>query len=246
MFGKLVLVGQTTRTACSFRSTGVEILAATPSISCRTPTVRTASSAKSSGHTLMPTVDDGNLASDLPDWWPYPVQCGHGHPWSRGHVLCAVPVPRRWRHLRAHRGSVHDRRLPLSLVPPAALPARRSALPRHCCSDARTWLGDRTRSGEHNTVGSQVGSHRQPTPGDSEPTEVFGNRYLPGIQRQWPTPPDRRDLVRIEGVGETTSAASPRSEEISHRVIAGRQWHAVGSWQDQPIPADKVRRRRPW
>jgi hypothetical protein len=32
-------------------------------------------------------VDDGNLANDLPDWWPYPVQCGHGHPWSPGHVI---------------------------------------------------------------------------------------------------------------------------------------------------------------
>jgi hypothetical protein len=33
------------------------------------------------------TMDEGNLANDLPDWWPYPVQCGHGHPWSPGHVL---------------------------------------------------------------------------------------------------------------------------------------------------------------
>jgi len=32
-------------------------------------------------------VDDGNLTNALPDWWPYPVQCGHGHPWSPGHVL---------------------------------------------------------------------------------------------------------------------------------------------------------------
>ena len=30
---------------------------------------------------------DGGLANDLPDWWPYPVQCGHGHPWSPGHVI---------------------------------------------------------------------------------------------------------------------------------------------------------------
>lgn len=45
----------------------------------------------------------------------------------------AVPVPRRRRHLWAHRGPVHDRPLPLSLVPPAALPARRRALPRHWC-----------------------------------------------------------------------------------------------------------------
>ena len=32
-------------------------------------------------------MDEGNLANDLPDWWPYPVQCGHGHPWSPGHVI---------------------------------------------------------------------------------------------------------------------------------------------------------------
>jgi len=32
-------------------------------------------------------MDDGNLVNDLPDWWPYPVQCGHGHPWSPGHVI---------------------------------------------------------------------------------------------------------------------------------------------------------------
>ena len=32
-------------------------------------------------------MDDGDLADDLPDWWPYPVRCGHGHPWSPGHVI---------------------------------------------------------------------------------------------------------------------------------------------------------------
>jgi hypothetical protein len=32
-------------------------------------------------------MDDGNLVNDLPDWWPYPVQCRHGHPWSPGHVI---------------------------------------------------------------------------------------------------------------------------------------------------------------
>jgi hypothetical protein len=32
-------------------------------------------------------MDDGDLANDLPDWWPYPVRCGHGHPWSPGHVI---------------------------------------------------------------------------------------------------------------------------------------------------------------
>jgi hypothetical protein len=32
-------------------------------------------------------MDDGNLANDLPECWPYPVQCGHGHPWSPGQVV---------------------------------------------------------------------------------------------------------------------------------------------------------------
>ena len=77
---------------------------------------------------------------------------------------------------------------------------RHSALRDTGVSDPKTWLGDRTRSGEHNTVGSHVGSHRQSTPCDSEPTEVFDNPALePGIQLLWPTPADRRGLVRIEG-----------------------------------------------
>jgi len=39
-------------------------------------------------------MDDGDLANDLPDWWPYPVQCGHGHPWSPGHVIVSyLPCP---------------------------------------------------------------------------------------------------------------------------------------------------------
>ena len=36
------------------------------------------------------SMDDGNLSNDLPDWWPYPVQCGHGHPRSPGHVLVSM------------------------------------------------------------------------------------------------------------------------------------------------------------
>jgi hypothetical protein len=48
----------------------------------------------------------------------------------RHRLLCAVPLPRRRRHLRAHRGPVHDRRLPLSLVPPKARSGRRGGLPR--------------------------------------------------------------------------------------------------------------------
>ena len=51
---------------------------------------------------------------------------------------------------------------------------------------------------EHITVGSQVGSHRQPTQRDSEPTEVFDNRYPPAIQLLCPTQADRQGLVRIE------------------------------------------------
>ena len=31
--------------------------------------------------------DDGNLANEPPGWWPYPVQCGHRHPWSPSHVI---------------------------------------------------------------------------------------------------------------------------------------------------------------
>jgi hypothetical protein len=39
-------------------------------------------------------MDDGDLANDLPDWWPYPVRCGHGHPWSPGHVIVSyLPCP---------------------------------------------------------------------------------------------------------------------------------------------------------
>ena len=39
-------------------------------------------------------MDDGAPANELPDWWPYPVQCGHGHPWSPGHVIVSyLPCP---------------------------------------------------------------------------------------------------------------------------------------------------------
>jgi hypothetical protein len=38
-------------------------------------------------------MDDGNLADDLPDWWPYPVQCGHGLPWSPGIPMGAATGP---------------------------------------------------------------------------------------------------------------------------------------------------------
>ena len=72
-------------------------------------------------------------------------------------------------------------RLPLSLVPPAALPARLSVLPRH------RWGAKREPC--------------QPTQGDREPTEAFDTRQLPGIQLQSPTSADRQDLVRIEGSG---------------------------------------------
>jgi len=81
-------------------------------------------------------MDDGNLVNDLPDWWPYPVQCSHGHPWSPGHVIvsyvrCLCRADEGiFGHTVVH-GPLHYRRLPLSLVPPAALSVQRSALPRH-------------------------------------------------------------------------------------------------------------------
>ena len=49
------------------------------------------------------------------------------------------------------------------LVPPAALPARRDALPRS---------------------GSQVGSHHHPTQGDQSLLKRSTHRQLPGIQLQ--------------------------------------------------------------
>ena len=55
-----------------------------------------------------------------------------------------------------------------------------------------------------------MGSHRQPTQCDSEPTEVFDNRHLPGIQLLWPTLADRQDLVRIEGVRGSNPLSSTR------------------------------------
>ena len=61
-------------------------------------------------------------------------------------------------------------------------------------------------------MGSQVGSHRQPTQGDSESTEAFDNRYLLGIQLQWPTPADREDLVRMERDPHRVSVMSTEAE----------------------------------
>ena len=78
-------------------------------------------------------MDDGDLANDLPDWWPYPVQCGHGHPWSPGHVIVSyLPCPCRADEGISGHTVVHctTERLPLGLVPPATPPARRGVLPR--------------------------------------------------------------------------------------------------------------------
>ena len=120
-------------------------------------------------------MDDGNLADDLPDWWPYPVQCGHGHPWSPGHVIVSyVRCPcRADEGISAHtvvrcttdgcRSAWYRPRH----YPPGAAPSRDTGV-----SDPRTWLGDRACRREHNTVGSQVGSHRQSTQDDSESNEV--------------------------------------------------------------------------
>jgi hypothetical protein len=63
-------------------------------------------------------------------------------------------------------------------------------------------MGDRTGSGEHNTVGSQVGSHRQPTQGDSESTEAFDNCVL----------------TRHPATG---TDASRQAESRSHRGVRG-------------------------
>ena len=32
-------------------------------------------------------MDDGDLANDLPVWWPYPASCGQGHPWGPGKII---------------------------------------------------------------------------------------------------------------------------------------------------------------
>src|SRR4029077_17781533 len=101
-------------------------------------------------------MDGGGLADDLPDWWPYPVRCGHGHPWPPGHVIVScLPCP-----CRADEGisghtvvhSLHDRRLPLSLAPPTPPPARRDALRRR--------------------RGASRGATVPPAQGDPEPTEA--------------------------------------------------------------------------
>jgi hypothetical protein len=86
--------------------------------------------------------------------------------------------------------------------PPGAAPSR--GVP-----DPRTWLGDRMRSGEHNTVGSQAGSHRQSTQDDSESTEVFDNRYL----TRHPA---------------TVADASRQAEPRSHRGSQASAWIGVG------------------
>ena len=120
-------------------------------------------------------MDDGNLADDLPDWWPYPVQCGHGHPWSPGHVLVSyVRCPCRADEgisghtvVRCTTDGCRSAWYRPRHYPPSAAPTRDTGVP-----DPQTWLGDRTRSREHNTVGSQVGSHRQSTQYDSESNEV--------------------------------------------------------------------------
>jgi hypothetical protein len=73
----------------------------------------------------------GNLANDLPEWWAVPRAMRPGASLvtrPRLRLLHAMPVPRRRRHLRAHRGPVRDRLLPLSVVSPAALPAQRNVL----------------------------------------------------------------------------------------------------------------------
>lgn len=89
----------------------------------------------------------------------------------------------------------------------------------------RRWLDDRHRvhrrgsdwtcRGGRSTAGSQVGSHRQPTQYDSEPTEAFDNRHWPGIKLLRSTLGDRRGLVRIEGV--TDCLATWRDGSFSRR-----------------------------
>jgi hypothetical protein len=124
--------------------------------------------------------DGGNLANDLPEWWPYPAQCGQGHPWSPGHVLVSYmrcPVPRRRRHLRAHRGSgarptaAAQRGITRGTIRPAQRP------PRHQCYRPRTYLTTGSKGASTRPPGSHVGSHRHPTQGDSGSTEAFDNRH---------------------------------------------------------------------
>jgi hypothetical protein len=100
-------------------------------------------------------MDDGELADDLPGWWPYPVRCGHGHPWSPGHVIVSyLPCA-----CRADEGiSGHT-------VVHCTTDGCRSAWyrPRHYPPDATP----------PDAAGNQAGSHRHPTQGDPEPAEAF-------------------------------------------------------------------------
>ena len=139
-------------------------------------------------------MDDGGLANDLPDWWPYPVWCGHGHPWSPGHVLVSyLRCPcRRRRHLRAHRGPLYDGWLPLSLVTPAALPARHGAIPRRCFrpTDLVRRPSAKWRAQYR---GEPVGEPRQPT--QCDPESHWSVRY-PVITRR---PATMADASRHSG-----------------------------------------------
>jgi len=85
-----------------------------------------------------------------------PMKASSGTPWSGARQTTAAPPG-------TARGTTR----------PAHRPAAALVFPT-----LRTWLGDRARSGETNTVGSHMGSHRQPTQCDSGSTEAFDNRYL--------------------------------------------------------------------
>ena len=122
----------------------------------------------------------GNLANDLPEWWPYPAQCGQGHPWSPGHILVScmrcpcradegisghTVVPVRDRLLAAQRGITRG----------TTRPPQRP--PRHQCYRPRTYLTTGSKGASTRPPGSHVGSHRHPTRGDSGSTEAFDNRH---------------------------------------------------------------------
>jgi hypothetical protein len=98
---------------------------------------------------------DRDFANDLPDWWPYPVQCGHGHPWSPGHVIVSY-LPCASVLTTASPGTPWSGARPMAAAQPSTArattrPTRRPPTP----------------------LGSQAGSHRHPTQGDPEPTEAF-------------------------------------------------------------------------
>jgi hypothetical protein len=66
--------------------------------------------------------------------WPYPVECGRGHPWSPGHVIvsyvsCLCRAEEGISGYTVVRCTVGD--CPLGLVQPAAFPARRAIFPRY-------------------------------------------------------------------------------------------------------------------